>query len=187
MSRRKGKRLPPNLSTQLTKGYDGTGEGHRSDEDPQINLNIVDGFLSSLIVLPIRIEIGGVAHQNGSQPHQAVKNRHQLRHLGHLDPSGEDKAHHAAKRQRSNKNCVVPLDSSYRGNQRDCHSQHAIKISPPCGFLITQSPQCKDEENDCSEVGSVCKLVSHFLLRLEASPYETSPAFDGSLRILPRC
>ncbi len=64
-----GKRVSPNLPTQLTEGYDGTGEGHRSDEDPQINLDIVDGFLSSLIVLPIRIEIGGIAHQSGGQPH----------------------------------------------------------------------------------------------------------------------
>ncbi len=183
MSPGQGKRVPPNLPTQLTKGYDGTGEGHRSDEDPQINLDIVNGFLSSLIVLPVRIEKGGIAHQSGRQPHQAVKNRHQLRHLGHLDPPSENKAYHAAKRQRSNENCVVPLDSSNRGDQRNGHSQHAIKISPACGFLITQSPQCKDEENDCPEVGSVCKLVSHFLLRLEASPYETSPASGGSLRI----
>ena len=130
-------------------------------------------------MMPIGIEIGSVANQNSGESYQAVKHGHEFRHLGHLHAAGEDKAHRPADHEGPDENGVVPGDSGDCGNQGDCHAQHTVEISPARGFLVTQSPEGKNEEDDCSEIGGVCKLLSHVVLRLEAIPCGTFPACAG--------
>ncbi len=154
---RQGERFAADFAAQFPKGDHRPGEGHRSDQDSQVDFDVVNGLLGvGEVVRPFEVKKGGKAHQDRREPHQAVQNRDQFRHLGHLHAAGQQKSHRPAGHQSGHQEGPIAFhrspDGGEQGNQ---HPGNSADISATGGFLVTQPPQGENEENDGSQVGNV--------------------------------
>jgi len=93
-------RLAVDLAGELAEGHDRAGEGHRADEDADVDLHLVDGLLGAG-ELDRGVDVAGEAHEAGRQAHEAVHERDQLGHLRHLHHPGRIQADAAADDQRA--------------------------------------------------------------------------------------
>ena len=102
---------------QLEERDDRAGEGDRADEDADHDLGGVDaeqvaGDLGLLVEVRLDREVAVPADQDGGEADEAVQDRDQLGHAGHLDPPGPPQADRGAddhgddqQRQRRRRRC----------------------------------------------------------------------------------
>ena len=88
-----------------------------------------------------------------SQAHEAMQDGHQLRHLGHLHPAGGDDTDGSTDQQ-GDEQLDVSLghDTPDRRRQRDGHTDDAVPVAAPRGFLVRQTPERQDEEDGRDDV-----------------------------------
>ena len=99
---------PVNLARQFAKGNDRTGEGDDTDKDAKENLDLQNGYFHCVLMGQFlgkprqivriatrgqqmlhraQLQFGVQTDENSGQANETVQGRHQLRHLGHLDPA----------------------------------------------------------------------------------------------------
>ena len=100
------------------------------------------------------IEIGGCAHQHGSEAHEAVERRHELRHRGHFDPAGDHEtdaaAHDDGADDLGQAHHVMGIE---RGGDGDAHADHAHAIAATAGRGAGQPAQREDEKDARDQIG----------------------------------
>ena len=159
---RQHQRLAGNRALQLAEGDHGAGEGNRADEDAEIDLDIVDRLLDALVVLGgLGIDEAADADQNRGEADETVQDRHQLRHLGHLDLQGhrdadqrpDDHGRHENERRHA-VGFGVEEEGDDRGRHGDRHADDAVDIAAPGGLLVAQPAQAENEQDGGADIGS---------------------------------
>src|SRR5579872_985276 len=93
-----------------------------------------------------RLDEGAVSDKDRRESHEAMENRHKLRHGSHFHALRKYAADGATNSECENQNSHrFQFESENRREQRDRHADHAIKISTARSFLITEATQAKDE------------------------------------------
>ena len=194
---RQGRRLHPRA--ELEVGHDRAGEGHRPDEDAEEHLDVVDGAERAVEV--VDLEVGVEAHQHGSEADEAVQDRHQLGHAGHLDrpgpPGSDDRTdghgHHDQHHRHGERALVAELavagSKDERGNEREAHAGHAEGVAAARRLVLGEPAQGEDEEDRREDVGGLDQAGQSFgaqeVHRL--SPSGTSAACERSPGSRRRC
>ena len=162
-------RLAVDLAGQLAEGDHRAGEGHRTDEHAQHHLDLQEGQLGRCLVgqssgerrqavegltgrlqrqHPGAFHLGVPADKHRRQTDEGVQRRHQLRHLGHLDPLGHHGADHGTdNHQRNHQPVVADVRAEHDGEHRQAHTDDAVPHRALGLFLIAQSPQREDEQH----------------------------------------
>lgn len=131
MAPRQQQRLAADLAVELAKGDERARERDSTDQDTDIDFHLVDGFLYAL-QLDRGVHITGKPHEAGRQAHQAVHERDQLGHLGHLDDLGGVQADAAANHQCTNDPCDAhgaDARAEHRGQHGQRHADHAEQVA----------------------------------------------------------
>ena len=148
-------------AAQLGPRHDRAGEGHGTDEDADVHLDVVHGVRAAVVV---QLQPGVVAHQHGGDADEAVQHGHQLGHAGHLDRAGAPGADRAAddhrdedQGQRHAERALVAVlavagRQDERGEQRQAHAPHAEEVAPLGGLVLRQAGQRPDEQDAGDDV-----------------------------------
>ncbi len=136
MAVRQHQRLRGDLTAQLTEGDDRAGEGHRTDKDAeehfgQVNIHqhrVHTGFV---------IQVAVKAHQNRRQADEAVQDRYQLRHFGHLNALSQTDTDSATDDHRhQDPRHVAGVRPEDGGNQGDRHPGNTKVVALLRGFMF---------------------------------------------------
>src|SRR5690606_11871050 len=133
------------------------GEGDRADQDPQIDLDHVDGVLGAGVGgRGDRIDVGGEAHQRCGQTHQRVHGGHQLGHLGHLHLPGGVEPYAAADEQGDDDPGDAAggdVGAEYGGQHRQGHADDAVEVAAPGRLRMGEAAETQDEQDGGADVG----------------------------------
>ncbi len=129
-------RLRGDFAAQFAERHNGAGEGHRPDKDAEEHLRQVDihqDRLQARLVVQVAVK----AHQYGGQTHEAVQDRHQLRHFGHLNFLRQMNTNRATNNHRyddpGNITGIRPKDG---GDQRNRHPGDTKAVPLLRGFML---------------------------------------------------
>ena len=110
-------------------------------------------FDAAVVCQPPRIHEIGKPDSDSRQTHEAVQDRHELRHLRHLNAASSNEADAATDQKRDDQFDVGPLDDAPdRGDQRDRHTDNAVPVAAASRLLVRQPAQGKDEKNGRNDV-----------------------------------
>ena len=148
--------LAADLAGQLAESDHRAREGHRTDEDADVDLDFVDGLLGTG-ELDRGIDVARKADQTGSQTDQTVHQRDEFRHLRHLhlargietdaatDEHGADDPGHTGHGD---------ARPEHRRQHGDGHADDAVEIAAAGSFRIGETAETQDEENRGADIGN---------------------------------
>ena len=178
-------RLAVDLARQLAEGDHRAREGHRADQDPDVDLELVDGLLGTG-ELDRGVDVARVADEARGEADQAVHQRDELGHLRHLhgargveadaaaDDHGPDDPGQARHRDARTED---------RRQHGDRHADDAVQVAAARGLGIGQPAEAQDEQDGGGDVGDGGKARGH-----GRSPTSgTSRACGGSPRSRRTC
>ncbi|MPL99903.1 hypothetical protein SDC9_46124 [bioreactor metagenome] len=168
-------RLAVDLAGKLAEGDDRAGEGDSPDEDAEEQLDAQDVQLDRRLVRDKRgkagerlargrvhgpdarhLEIGVIADEHGGKTDEAVQRRDELRHLGHLDRLRHIPAEHRATREHQrNHPAMAHARAEDRGDDGERHAGDAVPHRAFRALLPREATEREDEENGCSDIGSL--------------------------------
>ncbi len=113
-------------------------------------MNVDQNRLHTWFVVQVAVE----AHQHRRQTHEAVQDRHQLRHLGHLNAFRQTNTNRPTDDHRhQDPGNVAGIGSEDGGNQRNRHPGDTKVITLLRRFVFGKSRQTENKQ-DCSN--NVC-------------------------------
>ena len=152
---REGQRLGPDQALQLAEGDDRPGEGHGTDGRAQAHFDQgarVDFARRADVIRLRRIE-GGARDEDRRQADKAVERGDELRQGRHLDLARDDRPDGAADDDAQDDPFVGKhIRHGQRRDDGDRHAHDAETVAVPCGFRVTEAPQCEDEAYRRDEV-----------------------------------
>jgi len=178
-------RLAVDLAGQLAVGHHRAGEGHRTDEDAEEDLDLQHGDLGCGLVrhgggktrqrrqpfgIAGRLQAGHAHHldmavvtdEHRREADQRVHRRDQLRHLGHLHALRDDPADAAADGQHDQRGApVAGARAQERGQNRQPHADDAVPDRALGAFLPRKAAQRLDEEDRRDDIGGRGETVFH--------------------------
>ena len=104
----------------------------------------MDGFLDALVVRRrFGIDEAANADQDRRQPDEAVQDRDQLRHLGHLDPErhrdADQRPDDHGRHQDQGRHTVgfgIEEEGHHRRGDGDRHADNSVDVAAPGGLLV---------------------------------------------------
>ena len=152
VARRQGQRVAGNPARELAESDYGTRERHGTDQDADIGFDVMDRQLDTRELLGWIHEVD-IADGNGCNTDEAVQDRDELGHLGHLHTRGRKQANAATDKQGNKQYRVLRCDDSeYGRNQRDRHTDDAVPVTAARGFLVGKTAKGQDKENGRDDV-----------------------------------
>ena len=181
---------------QLEERHDRPGEGHRSDEDADEHLGVVDAERVQglevvglgAVEVGLDVQVAVPADQHRGQTDEGVQQGDQLRHPGHLDHPGPPQADRGTDRGRDQQQREAgALDVPVRGqddrrDQRDGHAGHPERVADLGGLVMGQPRQRQDEQQSSHDVGRLRDSLDSHLVSSSISFGRTWRASGGSPR-----
>ena len=148
---------------------DGAGEGDGTDEDADEHLGVVDAQQRAgelgLAGLVLDGVVAAPADQDGGQADEAVQQRDQLRHAGHLDdaraPQSDARTDDDGDDEQHDRDGLGVLGGhADRGCERDDHARDAVDDALLGGLVLGQACQREDEQQRRDDVGGLGDRMS---------------------------
>ncbi|CCK14385.1 hypothetical protein BN136_395 [Cronobacter universalis NCTC 9529] len=128
---RQHQRFRRDLAAQFAKRHHRAGKGHRADEDAEEHFGQMDidqHRRETRLVVQVAVK----AHQHRREAHEAVQNRHQLRHFGHFNAFSKANTDSPADRHRDDYPAhIAGVWPENSGDQRDRHPRDAEQVALP--------------------------------------------------------
>ena len=188
--------LAVDLAGQLAEGDHRAGEGHRSDEHAEEDLDLQDRDLHAALVrqhpgkagerLARRLvhgqdapelKVGIEADEHGGEADEGMQRRHQLRHLGHRDRLGHIPADRGADHQHhGNDGVVANARTEHSRSHGECHAGNAVPHGPLGALLARQAAERQDEQDGGRHIGGRDDTKAHRTILTTSGTWPASGA-----------
>lgn len=140
------------LAAEFSEGDDGAGEGDGTDQDAEVDLDVVDDFFRSAEWVGC-IEKCAEPYKHGGKADEAVQHGDELGHGGHFYACGENGANDRTDDDDGGDDMEV-ADGGVKegGGHGKNHSGDAVEVSSPGFFLVAQSTEAEDEQDAGDDV-----------------------------------
>jgi len=181
MAARQFLRLAIDLAGELAEGDDRTGEGDRTNEDAEENLDLQDVELDRRLVGKdrgkamqagmrgvthgsdiCRLEMSVVADEDGCETDERMHGRDELRHFRHLHALSDHPAERATGGdQQDGQQPVARTRTDQGGENRQPHAGDPVPDGALGAFLARQTSERKNEQYRSNDVGGRSESEIH--------------------------
>ncbi len=146
-------RLTADRAPQLQEGDDRSGEGDRTDEDANEDLDFMNQHLACRN-LDAGFDVAGDSDQHRGETDEAVQHRNQFGHSRHRHACRQHRADHDCRNDPDrHRRVTAGHHAKNRRSDRQQHADDAQHVASPGGRLMRQPSQAEDEQHAGHDVG----------------------------------